>query len=333
MRRPVDLILPPIENGRVPYYRLVLRGCSQLCFQTNELTALFFLAAVLVESPLAAAYLLIAAIIAPGGRMLLGERGDALAAGFAGLNPCLIALALPTFFRTDWTNLGMWVVLLICIAIAVVMVHLFVRIFPFPILVLPFLIILWTLSALTPYLEFLEPVTFDDSQSTVFTPVVAVLSSLGEAVLSPNIWSGLLFLVGVLLSNWRHAVVALVGASIGTTVSYYYRDVDPTSVDLGLYGFNGVLAAVGVYVLCGSQLRLAILAALVATIIMPAFTSLSVPAASAPFVFAVWLVLALGWIETRWLTPAEGVASAAEIAKTGADPDVDGQNQVGDQNP
>ncbi|AOW93402.1 hypothetical protein BFN03_14150 [Rhodococcus sp. WMMA185] len=291
------------------------------------------MAAVLVESPIAAAYLLVAAIIAPGGRMLLGERGAALAAGFAGLNPCLIALALPTFLQTDWTNLGMWVVLLVCVVVAVVMVHLLVRILPFPILVLPFLIILWTLFALAPHLGVLEPVTFDSSQSTVFTPVIAVLSSLGEAVLSPNIWSGSLFLVGVLLSNWRHGVVALVGAIIGTAVSYYYRDVDPTSVDLGLYGFNAVLAAVGVYVLCGNKLRLAILAALIATITMPAFNSLSVPAASAPFVSAVWLVLALGWIERKWLSPAEGVESAAEITKTGSDPGIDGQNQVGDQNP
>ena len=74
MKAPVDAIFPPVEAGQVPYWRLVLRGCSQLCFQTNELTGLFFLTAVLVASPIAAAYMLVAAIIAPGGRMLLGKR-------------------------------------------------------------------------------------------------------------------------------------------------------------------------------------------------------------------------------------------------------------------
>ncbi len=48
----VDTICPPLEAARVPYWRLVLRGVSQMCFQSNELTGLFFLAAVLAASPL-----------------------------------------------------------------------------------------------------------------------------------------------------------------------------------------------------------------------------------------------------------------------------------------
>jgi urea transporter len=42
-------------------------------------------------------------------------------------------------------------------------------------------------------------------------------------------------------------------------VAYYYRDVDPVSANLGLYGFNGVFTAVAVFAFCGGKLRLAIL--------------------------------------------------------------------------
>ncbi len=90
------------------------------------------------------------------------------------------------------------------------------------------------------------------------------------------------------------AVIAFLGAVIGTVVSYYYRDVDPASVDLGLYGFNGVLAAVSVFVVCGGKLRLAILGALLATILMPAIADFGVQTLSAPFVLTTWLMLALG---------------------------------------
>ena len=31
-------VLPAVEDGKVPFWRLVLRGCSQCCFQTNEMT-------------------------------------------------------------------------------------------------------------------------------------------------------------------------------------------------------------------------------------------------------------------------------------------------------
>jgi urea transporter len=300
MKSPVDAIFPPVTTGLVPYWRLVLRGCSQLCFQTNELTGVFFLAAILVASPISAAYVLVAGIMAPAGRMLMGDRGPVLATGLPGLNPCLVALSLPAFFHTGWTDVGMWVVLVVCVAIAVIIVRTFLAILPFPILVLPFLIIFWTLYALAPHLDVLRPIEFGAIAPDTFHPLKALFLSLGQALFSPTVLSGLLFATGVLLSNWRHGVLAVIGALIGTAVSYYYRDVDAGSVDSGLYGFNGVLTAVAVFVVCGGKLRLAVLGALVATIMMPAIADLGVQTLSAPFVFTTWLMLALGWIEDKW---------------------------------
>ncbi len=306
VKQPVDYFFAPREPGEtVPYYRLVLRGCSQLCFQSNELTGLCFLAAVVVVSPIAAAYFLVAAVMAPGGRMLLGQRGAVLATGLPGLNPCLIALSLPAFFRTGWTNVGMWVVLVACVAITVLLVRLLVAILPFPILALPFVLTFWAVYALAPHLGVLQPSSLDISVTAALHPLTAVLSSLGETVFSPSVWSGLLFLAGLLVSNWRHAVIAVIGAVIGTAVSYYYRRVNPESVNLGLYGFNGVLTAVAVYALCGSKLRLALLGALIATIMMPAFAVLDLQVVSAPFVFTTWLVLALGWVDEKWFAPSD----------------------------
>lgn len=307
----------PVEQPVVPYYRLVLRGCSQLCFQSNALTGLFFLAAVLVASPVAAAYFLVAAIIAPAGRMALGERGSVLATGLPGLNPCLIAISLPTFFRTSWTDVGMWVVLIVCVVIAVALVHVLVRILPFPILASPFLIIFWVLYALAPHLDVLHPASTGRAGAATFHPVTAVLFSLGQALFAPSVWSGLLFFAGILVGNWRHAVIAFLGAVIGTAVTYYYRDVDPTSVNFGLYGFNGVLTAVAVYALCG-KLRLAMLGALVATILLPAIAAVGLQTISAAFVFTTWLVLALGWIERKWFDVPVPTTTAVPTATPGA---------------
>ena len=112
-------------------------------------------------------------------------------------------------------------------------------------------------------------------------------------------------------SNWRHGLVALIGATIGTVVSYYYRDVDAGSVNLGLYGFNGVLTAVAVFVVCGGQLRLAILGALVATILTPAIADIGLQTLSAPFVLTTWLMLALGWIGDNWFDVRSAPTAAA----------------------
>jgi len=300
MRQPVDYLFPPVESGLVPYWRLVPRGWSQLCFQSNELTGLFFLAAVLVASPISAAYFLVAGIMAPAGRMLLGDRGAVLATGLPGLNPCLIALALPVFYQTGWTNVGMWAVLVVCVAITIVLVRLCVAILPFPVLALPFLIVFYALYALAPSIDAVQPLSFASQAHATFEPLKAILRSLGQAVFSPTILSGLLFAAGLFLSNWRHGTLAVCGAIIGSVVSYYYRDVDAESVNLGLYGFNGVLTAVSVFVVCGGKLRLAVLGALLATIITPAISGLGVQPVSAPFVLTTWLVLALGWLGDNW---------------------------------
>ena len=315
MQSPVDAIFPPVETGRVPYWRLVLRGCSQLCFQTNELTGLFFLAAVLIASPLAAAYMLVAATLAPAGRMLLGDRGAVLETGLPGLNPCLIALSLPAFFHTGWTDVAMWGVLVVSVACTVLLTRLFVAFLQFPTLALPFLITFWVLFALAPKLGIPQPLAFRPAEYTGLQPLRAVLSSLGDAIFSPNIWSGLLFLVGVLLSDWRHGLLALFGAVIGTVVSYYHREVvDSAGINLGLYGFNGVLTAVSVFVFCGGQLRLAILGAILATMLTPAVVDFGVQALSAPFVLTTWLMLALGWVEHNWFALPPAVASRGDPA-------------------
>jgi len=91
-----------------------------------------------------------------------------------------------------------------------------------------------------------------------------------------------------------------VGGWRQTVVAYYYGDVDPGTADLGFYGFNGVLTAVAVFVVCGGKLRLSILGALIATMMIPAITGLGLQMVSAPYVFTTWLILGLGWIEDHW---------------------------------
>lgn len=308
MKRPVDILFTPTEPGELPYWRIALRGCSQPGFQSNELTGLCILAAALIVSPIAAAYMLAAAIMAPAGRMLLGDRRPALESGLAGLNPGLIALSIPTFFQTAWTDVAMWGVLLAAVASTVILTRICLATLPLPTLVAPFLITFWAMHALAPQLGFLNPVDFGNSPTADLHPIQAVLSGLGEAAFSPNMWSGLLIGVGIFQSNWRHGILAVCGAIIGTVVSYHNRDValDPAAINLGLYGFNSVLAALSVFVFCGGRLRLAILGAIVAAVLVPVISTLGVQALSAPFVVATWLIIALGWIENNWFgAPSE----------------------------
>jgi urea transporter len=283
------------------------------------------LAAVAVATPIAAAYLLVAGILAPGVRYVLGERGAVFATGLTGLSPSLMAISLPAFFETGWADLRMWGVLVIAVAVTAAVTHVLVRLFPFPILALPFLLVFWVLYALQPRLPDLDPGGPSHTASTTFEPVTAILDSLGEAAFSPTPWSGLLLLAGVLLGDWRHGVMAACGALTGTLVAYYYASASTGGLDSGLYGFNGVLTAVAVFALCGGRLRLAILGAIIATIITPAISDLGVVALSAPFVVTTWIILALGWLEDRFQPiserePARPGTAADDASASGPTP-------------
>ena len=194
----------------------------------------------------------------------------------------------------------MWAVLVVCVAITIVLVRVCVAVLPFPTLALPFLIVFWALYDLAPHLFAVQPLPFTPTANATFHPVTAVLASLGGALFAPLVLSGVLFATGVLLSNWRHGVLAVCGAIIGTAVSYYYAGADPGTANTGFYGFNGVLTAVAVFEVCGGKLRLSILGALIATMMIPAIAGLGLQTVSAPFVFTTWLMLGLGWLEDKW---------------------------------
>lgn len=189
IKPPVDYIFPPVESGKVPYWRLVLRGFSQLCFQSNELTGLLFLIAVLIASPISAAYFLVAGMMAPAGRMLMGEHKATLETGLPGLNPGLVALLLPAFFHTGWTDIGMWAVLIICVAVSIVLVRVCLAILPLPTIALPFLIVFWVLYALAPHLDILRPITFGARARNVSSAEGRSVQSRPNAVFSHHmVW-------------------------------------------------------------------------------------------------------------------------------------------------
>jgi urea transporter len=109
-------------------------------------------------------------------------------------------------------------------------------------------------------------------------------------------------LVGIALSNWRHAIMALIGSVAGTAVAHYHNDAAET-ISLGLYGYNAALAAMAIY-LWRPSLLTPILAAVVSVPITELFPKvLGLPALTAPFVVAAWIILAVGALESRFVRP------------------------------
>jgi len=288
-------LLPEVEPSQTPFWRAVLRGFSQCAFQTNELTALFFITAVMLFSLRMGVCFVVSVIIGTGVARLL--RGDAVLCGLGlyGFNSGLMGLALANFFQPG-PAMWVWVpVLATVVAALTILLAKHVR----PFLAAPFISIFWLIWPLaeTMGLQKIELGAFPDAPVAF---VEASLAALGATLFASGPLVGLLFLAGVLVSNWRHAVVALIGAALAATLAAHVG-AKGTAINSGFIGFNAVLGAMATYALVAADLRLAALAALFATWIFSYVgRHVPAPALASGFVLTVWLIVFLGWLNPRF---------------------------------
>ena len=289
-------VLPPVEPDAVPFWRQVLRGFSQCAFQANELTALFFIAGAATFSwRMGTAYVL-SVILATITARLLGAAPDLLGLGLCGFNSGLMGLAIANFFVPStalWVCVPILAVLVACVTVAMA------RWLPFPFLAAPFIGMFWLLWPLAESLG-LEKVQLGAFPDAPVEFVNATVAALGATLFASGPIVGLLFLAGVLASNWRHAVVALIGAALAATLAAHVG-AKGTAINSGFIGFNAVLGALATYSIVAADLRLAALAALFSTWIF-SYVSRHVPAPAlaSGFVFTVWLILLMGWLNPRF---------------------------------
>jgi urea transporter len=298
-------VLPPTAEGQAPFWRVVLRGCSQCCFQTNEVTGVLFLVAVLVYSWEQSLLMLMGATIGAGVAKLLKPNVFLYELGLYGFNSCLMALAVGNFFAKD-AAMWLWAAALCVVCTLVAWGGM--RWLRFPVLAAPFIVTFW---AFWPFAEDvgLTKLQFPPFIDSEVHSVSAAISALGAALFAGTVAAGIVFFIGVMVSNWKHAVLAVSAALIAHTVAVWW-DVPGEEINSGLAGFNAVLAAVAIYALCTADIRLALFGAIVASAVLPLFGKLDLISLAAGFVLTTWLVLALAWVQVRWFDEQPALAPA-----------------------
>lgn len=289
-------ILPEVDPGQAPLWRALLRGFSQCAFQANELSALFFIAGATLFNWRMGAFYVVSVLVATVVARLL--RGDAvlLGLGLFGFNSGLMGLALGCFFVPS-TTLWLWMPVLAALVAGVTVAM--ARWVPFPFLAAPFIGSFWAMWPLAQALG-LEKVDLGSFPDAPLTFIAATVAALGATLFASGPVVGLVFLAGVLVSNWRHAVVALLGAALAASLAAHVG-APGAAINSGFVGFNAVLAAIATYALVSTDLRLAALAALGATWIFSFVSRLGMaPALASGFVLTVWLIMLMGWVNSRF---------------------------------
>ncbi|PIB49518.1 urea transporter [Pseudomonas pergaminensis] len=149
----------------------------------------------------------------------------------------------------------------------------------------PFVLLGWLLIGTVP------DSTFSLSEPDTLATLTAPFIGLAQIMLLDQPVAGALIALGLWLANRRAAVWALVGSAAGVLIALWLQE--PASALLGLHSYNPALAALAL-----SQVRrhpwLPLLGILLAILLTPGFAALHLPALTAPFILACWLVRAGG---------------------------------------
>ncbi len=294
-------------DNQLSVWRQILRGFSQCAFQANEITGALFIVAVAIFHWRMGAFYVIAVVVGTLTARALKGIGDLLDLGLYGFNSGLIGLALGNFFQPV-PMLWLWVIVFAAVAAGLTVAM--SKWLPFPFLAAPFILTFWAIWPLAGTLGIM-PVDLGAFPAMDVMFGKSIIAALGSALFVPSLLSGVTFLAGIAISNWRNAIVAIIGAFIANALAVQAGTVGG-AINFGFVGFNGVLAALAAYVLVAADLRLAILGSLLATWLASyVYRGFPAPVLASGFVLAIWFILFLGWLNPRFA--ADKTPARAEI--------------------
>jgi len=281
--------LRDVPPAQMPLWRSALRGFSQCAFQANEITAVLFIAAAAAYDLRMAAFYVISVFVATMVARLLPADRELLGLGLLGFNSGLIGLALGNFFVP---SVRLWVAVPVLAAVVAAVTVLAARALPFPFLAAPFIVTFWLLWPAAGSLG-LATKTFPPFPDDVVQLLKSLLSALGSTLFAGAALPGALFLAGLLVAAWRHAVVALVGALLASLLAMF-AGIDGVAINTGFVSFNAVLAALAAYSLLKRDLRLVVAASLLSSVIFGTFSRhWPAPALASGFVLSIWFLMLL----------------------------------------
>lgn len=289
----------------------VLKGVGQVFFQESAVSGALFLAGLLVASPLMALGAVAGSAIGLLTASLLKWDVGQQRAGIFGFNPALVGIASFFFLAPSASTVLLMVVG--CVA-ATLLTHFMRSRIPFPTYTTPFIVITWVLIALGRALGVAPasgapPVI--PNLATHWT-IEAALHGVGQVMFQASLLTGVLFLVGIAVSDRRHAGWVLAGSIVGMCAALFHLTAGATAPDpeqlvvrpqvdniaLGLYGYNATLAAVALWLWRPSFIA-PVLGMLLTVPLTELFPRTGLSALTAPFVLSTWIVMLLGRFGAR----------------------------------
>lgn len=303
----------PSEIFSINYLKVLLRGAGQVMFQNNIWTGLLFLIGIFVGAyiegyPMVAYGAVAGLIVSTTTGYLLPLSKDDGNQGLWGFNGILVGCAFFTFMsNTPFT----WFALILCSMLTTWVRTGFNNVLaPYKVnsLTFPFVFMTWIFLFSTREMQSLPGEYLSAPSLTVHLTSFATLDFLDfikyslqgiSQVFLINSWiTGLLFLIGLFISNKWAGIWALVASILALTFAIAFKASESSVVD-GLYGFSATLTGIAIgmtfFKPTWKSAIWAILAIITTIFIQAAMNAIlipyGIPSLTAPFCIATWLFL------------------------------------------
>lgn len=271
----------------------VLNGISQIMLQQNRLCGILFLAGLFIGHWIYGLAALLAVLCGTLTAQILKYDTKEIDSGLYGFSPALTGVVLVFLFKPVFV---IWLLIIIGSVIAAILQHFFIK-RNFPAYTFPFILISWVLIFLIRNLGSIPGSDIETNEILNLSADSLLIGtkSYGQVIFQSNTLAGILFFIGVLISNRAAGVYALISAFLISFLSLLTGQ-NPESINMGLYGFNPVLTAIvfagirpkdGLWVLISILITFGINLILVEADLLKAFGGVL----TFPFVAGVWLTL------------------------------------------
>jgi urea transporter len=267
--------------------KTILRGVSQVMLQNNVLTGFLFLVGIFYNSWLMGLGAILGNVVGTVSAKLLHYPQKDIADGTYGANSTLVGIAVWFFLKC---NIASTVAIIIGAFLSSIILHEMKK--RIPAYTAPFVVAAWVVIYGVLMLHLGTLVSSASSVSS-FHFIPAITTGIGQVMFQNNIVTGLIFLLAILVSSRTAAAYALFGTLLGGSLALLFA-FPLASINIGIFGYNGVLCGIALGERKYSAVLYAGLAVALSVLLCAAFDTMNVLALTAPFVLATWIVLSIG---------------------------------------
>ena len=267
------------------------RGIGQVMFQNNALSGLLMLIGIFLNSWQMGILALSGNIISTLTAHFSGYGRDDIKNGLYGFNGTLVGIAVGVFMEL---SLGSLLLMVVAACISTWIARLLNLQRSLPGFTAPFILSVWMLlgfcSWIMPDILLVSDTVTDATQGINYFQTFRF--GIGQVMFQGNIWTGLLFLIGILINSRTAAFYTVIGALFPIPLAILLG-IDAETLNMGLMGYNGVLCAIALGDRTLKSLVWDSCSVLLSTLLQIIGMNLEITTLTAPFVVSVWIIMGI----------------------------------------